>query len=443
MTPVSSCPIVKKEVTDMSKSFRRSALVVVLVTLSMLVGAAPASALAVSTRQVLPGVSVRTIWDSAQVACYKLPDGVNHNGYIHMELRFKPSWADFDVYLLDEHGQALSPEMGHMASLTGKEVVDYQVTGISDQTLETGDPTTAEDDSMVGDPYYVVVVAFSEKAQYQVWGYYPQIDLSVSDDTSGSDNYYIQSFRKPASAASWATLKGPDYGHPYDFTPTSVGAGEAWLEWPAKVDEKRVEYYPIDAPSPANMEQYMYVDAGWRVVFEDRGDANWTPAPQGEPVSWYGLRDTFMVEEHSLFGRPLRVMHYVPSLYLVAADPILGGLGPPKLGISTMGYKATLVWPENLCFGSAPAKVKKGARATLKGSFALDGAWREGATVYIEKSAGGGRWKAVTKVKTGANGLWTAKVKVTAATSFRARASGNPATGLAEELSVTRRVTVY
>ena len=74
-----------------------------------------------------PGVSLRTIWDSNQVACYKLPNGVNHNGYIHMELKFKPNWADFDVYLLNEYGQTLSEEMGYMASLTGKEVIDHYV----------------------------------------------------------------------------------------------------------------------------------------------------------------------------------------------------------------------------------------------------------------------------------------------------------------------------
>lgn len=427
----------------MSRSLRRDVLVGVVLMLVTLVCASSAAALSTTTRQVEPGVSVRTIWDSAQVVCYKLPNGVNHNGYIHLELRFKPNWADLDVYLLDGNGQALSGEMGNMAALTGREVVDYQVTNVADQTVETGDPYTSDDDHMVGDTYYVVVVAFSEAAQFQVWGYYPQIDLSVGSDTTDPGNYYIQSFRRPAGATSWTRLDGANYGYPYDFIPTSVGQGEAWLEWPADVVGKAVQYDPVKAPSPANMEQYLYADADWRMVFGDHGDANWSPAPQGDPPIWYGLRDMFAVEDGGDLGRPLRVMHYVPSLYLVASDPTLGGLAAPKLGKSTVGFKATLIWPENLCFGKAPAKVKKGADATLKGSFALNGAWKKGAAVKIQRSLGGGQWKTIKTVATAADGTWTAKVTMTAAATFRAVADGDSATGLATEYSITRRVAVY
>lgn len=427
----------------MTKSFRRSVLMVMVVTLVALVAVAPASAMSSTTKQVDPGVSVRTIWDSNQVACYKLPDGVNHNGYIHMELKFKPNWADFDIYLLNEYGQTLSEEMGYMAALTGKEVIDYRVTRINNQTIEPGDPYTTDDDYMVGDTYYVVVVAFNEKAQFQVWGYYPQIDLSVGSATNNQWNYYIQSWRKPSSSKDWLWLDGANYGTPYDFTPTSTGTGEAWLQWPANVTNKTVDYDPVNAPSPANMEQYMYSGSNWNTVFEDYGDANWSPAPQGDPVLWYGLRDTFDVEDGGDLGRPLRMMHYVPSLYLVASDATQGGLAPPKTGVSKMGYKATLVWPENLWFKSAPSKVKKGTKATLKGSFALDRMWQVDATVKIQKSLGDDRWKTVKTVTTDANGNWVAKVKVTGATSFRAWAVGNPATGLAEEVSITKRVKVY
>ena len=117
--------------------------------------------------------------------------------------------------------------------------------------------------------------------------------------------------------------------------------------------------------------------------------------------------------------------------------------GNPKTGISKMGFKATFAYPENLRFKSAPAKVKKGTKATIKGSFALDRAWQVGATVKIQKSLGDGAWKTVTTVTTDSNGNWVAKIKVTKATSFRAKAVGNPATGLADEISITKRVKVY
>lgn len=425
----------------MTKSFKRSVLIAMLVALVALVAVAPASAMSASTKQVVPGVSERIIWDSAQVACYKLPNGVNHNGYIHMELKFKPSWADFDLYLLNEYGQTCSEEMGYMGVFTGKEVIDYRVTRINNQTIDPGDPYTTDDDYMVGDTYYVVVVAFNELGQFQISGYYPQIDLSVGSDTRNMWNYYLQSFRKPASVKSWIWLDGANYGYPYDFMPTSVGTGEARLEWPADIVKKQVTYDPVNKPSPANMEQYMYSGSNWNTVFENYGDANWSPPAQGDPPQWYGLLDTFAVEDGGGLGRPLRMMHYVPSLYLVASDPTMGGLAAPKVGKTTVGYKATLIWPENLRLKSAPARVRKGTLATLKGTFALNGAWQSGAAVKIQKNVGG-TWKTVKTVRTDAKGNWTAKVRVTAATSFRAAATGDPATGLATEYSVTKRIRV-
>ena len=52
------------------------------------------------------------------------------------------------------------------------------------------------------------------------------------------------------------------------------------------------------------MEQYLYSGSNWNTVFEDYGDLNWTPMPQGDPVLFYGLRDTFDVEDGgALAGR--------------------------------------------------------------------------------------------------------------------------------------------
>ena len=137
------------------------------------------------------------------------------------------------------------------------------------------------------------------------------------------------------------------------------------------------------------------------------------------------------------------MLHYVPSLYLVASDAMAGGTAEPMLGKSTMGFKATLVWPENLRLKSAPSKVKEGAKATIKGSFALNVMWQAGASVKIQKSLGGGKWQTVKTVTTDASGNWIAKVKVSKTTTFRATAAGDAATGLATEISVSKRIKAY
>lgn len=427
----------------MRQSVKRAVLATMLVALIALLVAAPASAISSTTKQVDPGITLRTIWDTAQVACYQLPDGINHTGNIHLELTFKPNWADFDVYLVDYAGRNLSEEMGYMAMFTGKEVLDFRVTRVINQTIEPGDPYTTDDDVMVGDKYFVVVVAFNETAKFQLWGYYPQIDLSVGTSVSNQWNYYIQGWRKPSSKKDWIQLKGAQYGGPYDFTPTSVGTGEAWLQWPANVTNKTVDYDPVNAPSPANMEQYLYAGSAWNTVFENYGDANWTPPPQGDPVLFYGLRDTYAVEDGGDLARPLRMLHYVPSLFMVGTDPKVIDAGNPKLGINRVGFKTTLVYPENLRFKSAPAKVKKNTKATLSGTFALDKVWQVGVAVKVQKQLADGSWKTIKTVTTDANGGWFAKVKVSKYTYFRAKAVGNPLTGLATEYSVTKKVKTY
>ncbi len=417
----------------MRERFIRSVPVAVLVALFALALAPPAPAASVVTRQVVPGLTQRTIWDTSQVACYRLPDGVNHNGYIHMELTFQPAWADFDLYLLDEDLNAVSKEMGYMAVFAGREVVDHQVTTVRDTTI-------GPDGHMVGDPYYVVIVPFNEAARCRVQGYYPQIDLSVSDDTTSSANYYLKGFSKPIAAGTWIALDGPEYGHPYDFTPTSVGPGEVRLEWPADVVARQVTYDPVGAPSPANMESYLYAGPAWETLFADYGDLNWTP-PMQEAGAWYGLRDLFLVEDGAAPARPLRALHWVPSVFLVASDETRGGLARPRLGKSTIGFRGVIEYPENLRLAGAPAKVKKGATATIKGTFALNAAWVAAAEVNVQVSVNG-VWKTVKTATTDPAGRWSAKVKVTRTASYRAVAAGDPLSGLEREVSVTKRIQV-
>lgn len=419
----------------MTKSFKRAALAAMLVVVCGLILVAPALALTSNTQQITPGMTTRTIWDKAQVAIYEVGNGtnyVNHNGYIHMEITWKPNWADFDLYLLDADGVTLSEEMGYMAVFTGKEVIDYRVTNILNRTI-VNDPYAG--DYMVGDKYYVVVVAFNDAAKFQIRGYYPQIDLSVSADTRNQWNYYLEGYRKPAKKDAWTSLYGPRWGGAYAMTPTSVGEGKAELEWPADADKKTVSTDHSLGLMPSNMEQYMYSGEDYDEVFPGNyGDQNWSP-PALDATRW-GLTNTFSVAEPggSIVAAPKHTMWYVPSLYLVSSDKTLGPFAPPKLGKSTVGYKATISYPENLRKISAPGKVKKGAKATVKGSFALNGEWQVGKSVQIQRKTSSG-WVKVKNVTTGANGQWSTKVTVKAKTTYRAVATGDAVTGLATETS--------
>ena len=53
-------------------------------------------------------------------------------------------------------------------------------------------------------------------------------------------------------------------------------------------------------------------------------------------------------------------------LQLTAAQP-----GPPATGLQTVGYKATLLIPQNLRLTSASRRVRRGRAATLKGTLAV------------------------------------------------------------------------
>jgi len=78
-----------------------------LLAIAMAVVCAPAHAGLVtswSERQVVPGLTERTVWSQAQVAVYLLPQNVTHTGDIHIELTYKPVDRACLVFLLDEKG---------------------------------------------------------------------------------------------------------------------------------------------------------------------------------------------------------------------------------------------------------------------------------------------------------------------------------------------------
>jgi len=426
----------------MKRSVGKSVAVAVLAVAVVLVMAGSALALSV-TQTYDKGTTTRVIWDTTQVACYKLPKGVNHIGPIHMELTFKPGWADFDLYLLNADGDAVggvAGEQGYLASFTGKEVVDCWV----DEVVNSEpDPYYG---GVPGDTYYVLVVAFNETAKFRIDGYYPQIADPEDTNTTDPWNYYLQRYRKPAKPDQYITLRGPRYGYPYDFRPTSVGKVEAHLEWPADVVNKQVLYTADDYNNwirPANMEQYMYYGPDWDTVWENYGDTNWRP-PKQDGGAWYGLKNPTpkQTQGTSRDGlQPMVMWHYVPSLYMVAADPTQGPFGGPKLGISTIGFKATLIYPENLRIASAPKVVKLGKTAVVKGTLALGGDWAVGVKVTLQRKTASG-WKNVKSAVTGANGAWVIKFKPSATAVYRASAPGLGAPNLDTELSASKRIRV-
>jgi hypothetical protein len=390
--------------------------------------AAPGTARAayVTVRQLTPGITTRTIWDSARVACYRLPDGVNHRGYIHLELAFKPALADMDLYLLDAQGKqvgGIAGEQGYLGYLTGRETVDYRVDHVTDTSMP--DPST-----MVGDTYYVLAVAFNETAKVRITGYYPQIDLRVGSAVDGADNYLLRSFSIPRNPFAWLNLTGPASGEPYAFRPMSEGQASCRLEWPADVEARSVVYDQVDEPQPASMGQYLYAGASWTPVFEDEGA--WAPPPQD---GWWGLLDGFEVRRDGPVP-PREDLHYVPNLYAVASDATLGGSAPPKTGLLTRGFKATVSYPENLRITGVG---RSGGYRSVRGTFALGGEYVSGARVILERKAPTG-WVDVKSTRTSTTGAWAVRFLVTETVRVRAKAVGDPSGGLAVEYSSIRTI---
>ena len=433
----------------MSGVMRKSVLVVLLVAITVFAVASAAAAMSV-TNTYDKGTTTRTIWDTSQVACYKLPHGVNHIGNIHMELSFKPNWADLDVYLLNADGDpvgGVDGEQGYLASFTGREVIDLKVEEIINTTV-TG---TGDDTDVVGDDYYVLIVAFNETAKFRVDGYYPMNDdPAASTSTTDAYNYYLQNYRMPAGADTWKTIAGPRYGYPYDFMPTSVGKVSGRLEWPADVENKVVEYTQADfvaGVAPAAWESYLYFGDDWDTVWENYSvDGTWKPRSQ-EGGTWFGLlnpgpKDPQGTTKAGDFT-PMNTFSYVPSLYVAAADPAMGVFGGPALGITTMGMKATLTYPENLRIASAPRTVRKGNTVVVKGTFALNGAWAPGVKVTLQRKGATGGWKNFKTATTDANGMWKVSFTATSTARYQASAPGAGDVQLDTELSGARRITVH
>jgi hypothetical protein len=120
----------------------------------------------------------------------------------------------------------------------------------------------------------------------------------------------------------------------------------------------------------------------------------------------------------------------------------MGPFAEPKLGTNRMGYKATIVYPENLRLISVTPRVRAGGMATIKGTFALNTAWAPvGTEVTIQRQTTAG-WAKVKVVKVAADGKWTARFIPRATAKYRAMATGDPVSGLATEYSILKRIRV-
>ncbi len=445
----------------------RKALIITVVVAALLAcagalagPAAAAGAVASwSERQTIPGLTERTIWGRGQVYVYRLPQNVTHSGDLHVELTYSPADCDCFVYLIGPVSKG-SPEwqvctgtysQGFLATVPGREIVDYSVPEVLDQT-----PTP---DGVLGDAYYVVVEAASGASRVRLTGYVPRTKTGQTDTTSESTFTRVD-FSVPAKAKAVIKVTGAPYGGPFDLTPTSEGQVECRLQYPADAAARKVR--SATTSLQAAFEQYVYPP-----LWEPEGDqvplaqtigyGNWDLYDLNRhaalPLSgddWYGLQGSFAVQAAGPWV-PRSTFHYVPVLWLAGAAPYAQAPaqpGPPAVGRRTVDYKATLLVPQNLRLASATPRVRKGRRATIKGTLAVPAGaapgaavqWAAPGTIVTVQRKVGAAWKPFRKVRTGANGAWRLKVRVVRATSWRAVAQAGP--GLAVEYSLVKRTLV-
>jgi hypothetical protein len=442
----------------------RKALIGTLVVVTLLawlaVPAGAAGALVSSSeRQSIPGLTERTIWGRGQVYVYRLPRNVTHTGDLHVELSYTPTSGGCFLYLLGPVQQGSSQwqvcpgtyGQGFLSLVPGREVVDYAVPEVLDQT-----PT---DESVVGDAYYAVVQAASGVSRVRLTGYLPRTDAG-STDTTSEDTFTRFAFRTPGSAKKTITVAGAPYGGAFNLTPTSRGQVECRLQYPA---DARARTVPAATPAlAASFEQYVYPylwePVGGQIPLAQPTDpSHWdlygqnrhTAAPL-TGADWYGLQGGFAVQAGGPW-QPRSTYHYVPVLWLAAASPYAAAPaapGPPATGLRAVGYKATLLIPQNLRLASATKKVRKGRKATLKGTLAVPVSpaadaqvgWAPAGTLVTVQRKVGSAWTPVRTVRTGANGAWRLSVRVLRTTRWRAVA--HPAPGLPVEYSLVKSTVV-
>ena len=437
------------------------ALVVVTLLACFAVPAGAAGALVSSSeRQTIPGLTERTIWGRGQVYVYRLPRNVTHTGDLHVELTYAPATGGCFVYLLGPVHQGSSEwqvcpgtySQGFLSLVPGREVVDYAVPAVLDQT-----PT---DESVVGDAYYAVVQAASGVSRFRLTGYLPRT-VAGSTDTTSEATFTRFAFRTPASAKKTITVAGAPYGGAFDLTPTSQGRAECRLQYPADVESRTV---PAATPAlAAGFEQYVYpylwepvggqIPVASRLTTRTGTSSTGTATP---PRRWPATTGTAcradspcrpVARGASSHAYPLRAGALARRGAAVCARRPRAP-GPPATGLRTVGYKATLLIPQNLRLASATKKVRGGRSVDAQGharraeSAAADATvqWAPAGTLVTVQRKVGRAWTPVRTTRTGANGAWRVSVRVRRTTSWRAVAQ--PAPGLAVEYSLVKRTVV-
>jgi hypothetical protein len=412
-----------------------------------------------SERQAVPGLTERTIWGRDQVYVYRLPRNVTHTGDVHVELTYTPADGDCFIYLLGPVAKGSSEwqvcpgtyGQGFLSLWPGREVIDYAVPEVLDRD--------AVDEGVRGDTYYVVVQAANDLSRFRLSGYVPSASGSSSDTTSEA-TFTRSAFQTPASLTKSIAVSGAAYGGPFDFTPTSAGQVECRLQYPADPGKKTV-----DAASPAlkaSFEQYVYPpfwepEDGAVPVSQPTDPSHWDLYGQNRHAAapltggdWYGLQGAFVVQPDGPWTQGL-AYHYVPVLWLAAAQPYATAParpGAPATGLRTIGYKATLLIPQNLRLASATPKVRKGRSAKLAGTLALPAtatpgapvSWAPAGTSVTVQRKTGSRWVTAKVVKTGANGSWRVSIRVKKTTQWRAWWPG--AGGIPAEYSLIKSTVV-
>jgi hypothetical protein len=423
-----------------------------LLAIVMVVVCAPASAHLVtswSERQVVPGLTERTIWSQAQVAVYRLPQNVTHTGDLHVELTYKPVDQACLVFLLDANGVvcAGTEPQGREDLTPGRKVIDYDVSLVLHPDPV---PTTGE---IEGDAYYVLVQALNGAHSYRLGGYVPRAAAGSLDTTSPA-TLARATLKIPAGASAWKKISDAPTGGPWDFTPTSQGVASCRLEYPADPVAHTLQQ---SSAMPASFEQYVYPpdwDSDEAMPLSQPTElSHWdltAHAHSGAPVwidDWYGVDGGFLVDRAGTW-RPRARYHYDPTLWMVSSVPAQGPAAPPATGTRTVGYKATLLIPQNLRLKSATARVRRGRKATFRGTLALPASaapdaavtWAAAGTRLQVQRRSGARWVTVTTVATGAGGAWKATVRPKRTTVWRARWAGTAS--VPAESSLTRRVGV-
>lgn len=423
------------------KALSRLAVVLAVLVLALVIAA---SALAITTSstttQIGPGMMQRVIWSQCQSAAYTV--NVTHAGNIHAELNFNPNYGSnaLNVFIWDENNFTIDNiNQGWYTIANGKCAVDWWVNDISAAGRAVIPASGDVPAHLTGDNYQIVVVVYDDyDSRFHISGYAQQTDLSLGGNPLSDNTFYTQNFRFPATGDR--RLMGAPYGNPFDFRVASAGTLSTDLTWPANVVSKTVSGDLLAGNAPAVWEQYLYVGDNWDTSISDymTPSGGWWPSWYGSGAdTWAGLHDDITISSADSINKPNLTYHYAPALDMVSSDFTQGPFVPLHEGVSTMGYKATLTYPCNLFLAHAPAKVAKGAKALVRGNYALNGAWVPALTeVKIQfRAMGTTAWKTVAKPKTGVDGAWSAKIIISRPGRVRAQAVGDKLTGLATETS--------